>query len=317
MSESDVQKAVIACGEAAEAAAPGLAAAPDNVINEALRGMAALLPERAAEVLAANATDMAEGEVRRSGPGAAGPAPARRGPDRQHGCGSWACSPMPRSRPGQCRSARLPGGLQLAERRVPVGVIGANFEARPNVTVDVASQLLKSRNAGVLRTGGAALRSAAALADHVIAPVRWPRLDPGCRAAGPVRGPDRRGRAGPPARPDPAGHRARQRGHHPQPGRRGGPARGTHARPCGRRRGALPGPGGRPGAGRRAHHREPGPAGRVQPAEPAADCADAWDRAAGARAGHAARPAASPRPCRRTTTRWATSGRWTPATRPP
>ena len=62
---------------------------------------------------------------------------------------------------------------------MPVGVIGANFEARPNVTIDIASQLLKSRNAGVLRTGGAALRSAAALADHVIAPaVQAAGLDP-------------------------------------------------------------------------------------------------------------------------------------------
>jgi glutamate-5-semialdehyde dehydrogenase len=58
----------------------------------------------------------------------------------------------------------------LAERRRPVGVIGANFEARPNVVVDIASQLVKSRNAGVLRTGSAALRSAIALADAVIAP---------------------------------------------------------------------------------------------------------------------------------------------------
>jgi glutamate-5-semialdehyde dehydrogenase len=59
-------------------------------------------------------------------------------------------------------------------------VIGANYEARPNVTVDVASQLLKSRNAGVLRTGGAALRSAEALFDHVIAPaVAAAGLDPG------------------------------------------------------------------------------------------------------------------------------------------
>jgi glutamate-5-semialdehyde dehydrogenase len=49
-------------------------------------------------------------------------------------------------------------------------VIGANFEARPNVVVDIASQLVKSRNAGVLRTGSAALRSAVALADEVIAP---------------------------------------------------------------------------------------------------------------------------------------------------
>jgi glutamate-5-semialdehyde dehydrogenase len=62
------------------------------------------------------------------------------------------------------------GGLWVEERRRPVGVIGANFEARPNVVVDVASQLLKSRNTGVLRTGSAAIGSATALLDHVIAP---------------------------------------------------------------------------------------------------------------------------------------------------
>ena len=49
-------------------------------------------------------------------------------------------------------------------------MIGANYEARPNVTVDVASQLVKSRNAGVLRTGSAALRSATALIREVVAP---------------------------------------------------------------------------------------------------------------------------------------------------
>jgi glutamate-5-semialdehyde dehydrogenase len=64
----------------------------------------------------------------------------------------------------------LPGDLIAEERRRPVGVIGANFEARPNVVADIASQLIKSRNAGVLRTGSAALRSAIALADEVIAP---------------------------------------------------------------------------------------------------------------------------------------------------
>jgi len=64
----------------------------------------------------------------------------------------------------------LPGGLEVRETRRPVGVIGANYEARPNVTIDVASQLLKSRNAGVLRTGAAALGSARALHQHVIRP---------------------------------------------------------------------------------------------------------------------------------------------------
>jgi glutamate-5-semialdehyde dehydrogenase len=73
----------------------------------------------------------------------------------------------------------LPDGLRLVERRRPVGVIGANFEARPNVTLDVASQLVKSRNAGVLRTGAAALTSASALHTHVIVPgLRDAGLDP-------------------------------------------------------------------------------------------------------------------------------------------
>jgi glutamate-5-semialdehyde dehydrogenase len=59
-------------------------------------------------------------------------------------------------------------------------VIGANYEARPNVTVDLASQLVKSRNAGVLRTGAAALGSAAALLDEVVGPaLAGAGLDPG------------------------------------------------------------------------------------------------------------------------------------------
>jgi glutamate-5-semialdehyde dehydrogenase len=61
-------------------------------------------------------------------------------------------------------------GLRVSERRIPIGVVGANYEARPNVTVDVASQLVKSRNAGVLRTGGAALRSSIACLDLAIGP---------------------------------------------------------------------------------------------------------------------------------------------------
>jgi glutamate-5-semialdehyde dehydrogenase len=64
----------------------------------------------------------------------------------------------------------LSNGLRVSERRVPVGCIGANFEARPNVAVDVAAQLLKSLNAGVLRTGRAALRTSTFLVDEVIHP---------------------------------------------------------------------------------------------------------------------------------------------------
>jgi glutamate-5-semialdehyde dehydrogenase len=176
---SDVAKAVTACGEAAREGARSLAAARDEAIDEALRGMAARLGEAAGDVLAANAADVAGGEEAGLGQGLLDRLrlDQARIAEMARQLGLLAGAPFP---PGETPVRDLPGGLRLAERRVPVGVIGANYEARPNVTVDVASQLLKSRNAGVLRTGGAALRSAEALFDHVIAPaVAAAGLDPG------------------------------------------------------------------------------------------------------------------------------------------
>ena len=64
----------------------------------------------------------------------------------------------------------LPNGLRVREMRIPIGAVGANFEARPNVALDVAAQLLKSLNTAVLRTGGAALRTVTALVDDVLRP---------------------------------------------------------------------------------------------------------------------------------------------------
>ncbi|TVY02356.1 glutamate-5-semialdehyde dehydrogenase [Cohnella terricola] len=52
-----------------------------------------------------------------------------------------------------------PNGLSIEQRRVPLGVIGIIYEARPNVTVDAASLCLKTGNAVVLRGGSAALSS--------------------------------------------------------------------------------------------------------------------------------------------------------------
>jgi glutamate-5-semialdehyde dehydrogenase len=61
----------------------------------------------------------------------------------------------------------LPNSLKLIKRRVPLGVIAAIFESRPNVTVDIASLCLKSGNAVVLRGGKEALNSNLALAGIV------------------------------------------------------------------------------------------------------------------------------------------------------
>jgi len=61
----------------------------------------------------------------------------------------------------------LPNGLQIGRKRVPLGVIGAIYESRPNVTIDISALCLKSGNAIILRGGKEAIRSNSALAGVV------------------------------------------------------------------------------------------------------------------------------------------------------
>lgn len=56
-------------------------------------------------------------------------------------------------------SRLLPNGLRLCKRRIPIGVIGVIYEARPNVTIDIAALCLKTGNAAILRGGSETLRS--------------------------------------------------------------------------------------------------------------------------------------------------------------
>jgi len=167
--EEQATEAVRTAARAARAAAPSLAAASDGAIDAALGAMASALQDAAPAVLAANADDM------RAAADSGLPAGVRDRLRLDEGRLKAMAAQLEilagvEPEPASRKIRDLPGGLVLAERRRPVGVIGANFEARPNVVVDIASQLVKSRNAGVLRTGSAALRSAIALADEVIAP---------------------------------------------------------------------------------------------------------------------------------------------------
>ncbi|MEN3308455.1 MAG: glutamate-5-semialdehyde dehydrogenase [Micromonosporaceae bacterium] len=176
--QTDPAALVAECGRRARAAFAALAAATDAQVNAALAAMADHLVAAETEILAANAEDL-------SAAADAGMSAALR--DRlqldaarlkgmAEQLGLLAEAPFS---PRDTVLRTLPGGLRLVERRRPTGVIGANFEARPNVTLDVASQLVKSRNAGVLRTGSAALASARALHRLAIAPgLRDAGLDP-------------------------------------------------------------------------------------------------------------------------------------------
>lgn len=160
---------VAGCARQAQRAAPTLARAVEKDIDAALQAMAQRLTASTETLLAANAEDVAAAE--QSGMTAALVDRLRLGAARLAEMAAQlellAEVPFP---PRDQVVEDRPDGLRLIERRCPVGVVGATFEARPNVTVDVASQLVKSRNAGVLRTGSAALGSAQRLLDTVIKP---------------------------------------------------------------------------------------------------------------------------------------------------
>lgn len=165
----EVAKAVKECARAAKGAAPSLAGATDEAVDAALRGMADRLLAHRDDVLEANRQDVDAAKKAGMSAGLLDRLTItdERLTEMADQLRLLASVPHPeRTLP----VSTLDGGLRLVERRRPVGVIGANYEARPNVTVDVASQLVKSRNAGVLRTGSAALGSATRLLDVVIRP---------------------------------------------------------------------------------------------------------------------------------------------------
>jgi glutamate-5-semialdehyde dehydrogenase len=163
------QQAVAVAARAAHRASADLAAASDGQIDTALRAMARRLESAAEPVLGANRQDVQAGQAAGLGTGLLDRLrlDQARLADIGRQLTILADTPAP---PAEQRIRELPGGLVVTERHRPVGVIGANFEARPNVVVDIASQFVKSGNAGVLRTGSAALASAAALLDHVVGP---------------------------------------------------------------------------------------------------------------------------------------------------
>ncbi|WP_103351963.1 aldehyde dehydrogenase family protein [Amycolatopsis sp. CA-128772] len=165
----EVGKAVEACARAAKAAAPSLAAASAEAVDAALAGMAERLLAHRDVILEANQADVARATADGMSAGLLDRLTIT--PERLTGMAEqlWLLAGAPHQE-RTVDVSTLDGGLRLVERRRPVGVIGANYEARPNVTVDVASQLVKSRNAGVLRTGSAALGSAQRLREVVIAP---------------------------------------------------------------------------------------------------------------------------------------------------
>ncbi|MBL7497071.1 glutamate-5-semialdehyde dehydrogenase [Frankia sp. CNm7] len=159
VSAEDVRASAVRAKRAAAALAPLPRAAKDA----ALLGMADALLARREELLAANAEDVAAAR-------AAGTADAMvdrltlteaRLAGMADGLRQVAGLDDPVGE--VVRGQVLPNGMELRQVRVPLGVVGIIYEARPNVTVDAAGLCLKSGNAALLRGSASAVRSNTAL----------------------------------------------------------------------------------------------------------------------------------------------------------
>ena len=150
---------VFACAQRARVAAAALAPLPRSAKDRALLAMADALVANCAEVLAANAADVARD--------ADNPLIDRLRLDEGRVAamadGLRQVAQLPDPVGDVVRGSTLANGLQLRQVRVPMGVVGIIYEARPNVTADAAGLCLKSGNAVLLRGSSSARESNAAL----------------------------------------------------------------------------------------------------------------------------------------------------------
>lgn len=154
-------------GERARAAARQLALASTEQKNQALRRMAQALEAGTAAILEANRLD--QEDARRQG---LSPALLDRLALSDARLGGIAAdlrrvAELPDPVGEVFDAAVLPNGLRVHKRRLPLGVLGVIYEARPNVTVDVAGLAVKSGNAVILRGGKETIRSNRALTEVI------------------------------------------------------------------------------------------------------------------------------------------------------
>jgi glutamate-5-semialdehyde dehydrogenase len=142
-----------------------LAQATRAVKDAALRGMADALLEEEATILAANAADLDAAESAGTSAQMLDRLRLDRGRLEAMAQGLREVAGLPDPVGEVLRGSTLANGLELRQVRVPFGVVGIIYEARPNVTADAAGICLKSGNAVLLRGSSSALRSNAAIVE--------------------------------------------------------------------------------------------------------------------------------------------------------
>lgn len=150
-------------GKAAKAASYELATLTTDQKNQALLAIADELEARSEFVLAQNASDIEDS--RSNGLSEALIDRLLLTPERidSLAADTRRIVDLPDPVGSELESRVLPNGMRLSRRRIPIGVLGVIYEARPNVTIDIATLSLKTGNAVILRGGSETLRSNLAL----------------------------------------------------------------------------------------------------------------------------------------------------------
>jgi glutamate-5-semialdehyde dehydrogenase len=155
----DVDEAVRAIAHRARVAARELAGATRAAKDAALHAMADALVAAAPEIVSANAVDLERGRAAGTSAGLLDRLTLTPARIEAIADALREVAGLPDPVGEVVRGSTLPNGLRLRQVRVPMGVVGMIYEARPNVTVDAAGLALKSGNAAILRGGSAAAAS--------------------------------------------------------------------------------------------------------------------------------------------------------------
>jgi len=161
----DDREDVLACARRARVAARVLRTLNRNAKDAALHAMADALVTQADRIVAVNADDVVR--ARANGTSEAIIDRLTLTPDRVRAIADALrdVAALPDPVGEVVRGYSVPNGLQIRQVRVPLGVVGMIYEARPNVTVDAAGLCLKSGNAALLRGSSSAAASNAVLTD--------------------------------------------------------------------------------------------------------------------------------------------------------
>ncbi len=160
---ADLTQAMTALGRAAKAASRVLALAPSEQKNRALEAMARIIRAKAAEILAANAEDVAEAKANGTTSAFLDRLVLNAARVNAMADGIDVVRAIPDPVGTVTERWQRPNGMVIERVRVPLGVVAVIFESRPNVTADAGVLCLKSGNAVILRGGSESFRSSRAI----------------------------------------------------------------------------------------------------------------------------------------------------------